>query len=177
MLKNELIKEIKNNLKLKNEKVLNKILLTLIIIFIPFYITFNFPIFSIMLNKIELILTIFTVLIFILLWRSTLNITTIISTMLCISIFTLHPKLQGVLLISLLFYLLNKRYVFIYNITFVLISLGILCSFILEYGEVSNLQKFTITNIVLTLIFMPILILITVILLEKARKVKINKKI
>lgn len=59
-----------------------------------------------------------------------------------------------------------------YFITFILTCLGMLCRYILEYGEVSNTINFTIKNILLTLIFMPILVIIITLLIEKIIKSK-----
>ncbi|WP_317367151.1 hypothetical protein [uncultured Tyzzerella sp.] len=90
--------------------------------------------------------------------------------------FALNIKLYGIVLISIIFTLIkNKNYLLMYFITFILTCLGMVCRYILEYGEVSNTRDFTIFNILITLIFMPILVMLITLLIEKALSIKNTK--
>ncbi len=86
-----------------------------------------------------------------------------------IIMFALNIKLCGIVLISIIFTLIkDKNYIAMYFITFILTCLGMIFRYILEYGEVSNTRDFTIFNILITLIFMPILVMLITLLIEKA---------
>lgn len=160
---------------IKDKEKLNKILYILIFMITLLYLIFDFPIFKLTTYTKNIIGISFIITASKFILKKEMDNNKYISAILTIIIFTLSMKLYGIVLIAIIFNLIvNKNYLFMYFITFILTCLGMLCRYILEYGEVSNTINFTIKNILLTLIFMPILVIIITLLIEKIIKSKKN---
>lgn len=64
----------------------------------------------------------------------------------------------------------------VYIISLILTGIGMLCRYILEYGEVSNIRNFTKFNIVSFLIIVPIYIIIVYRYIIKKNMLKKNNQ-
>lgn len=159
---------------INDQNKLNKILYGLILIHIPFHITFAFPIFDMTMDTKNIIGIGFTLIVSIVILKKEMDKNKAISIISVISFIVLDIKLVGIVLIAILFSLIsNKSYLSMYFITVILTCFGLFCRYTLEYGEVSNERDFTIKNVVSTLIFMPILAIIITVLIKNNTK---NKK-
>lgn len=174
----------------------------LYLIFLPFLVCFNFPIFnfsndyvgflSIFLdNETNTImgininsLNIYLILLFIVLFisltlrysKNNKNIFNLLNILLLIAYFILPYNILTIFIFIYILMFVNKSYLSLFIYTFSLNILGMLSRFILEYGEVSNKLNFTIKNILIQLIFLPLLVILILIFIKKLNKNNICKK-